>query len=187
MPDIGDALPAVLLQASEAELRATGFCPQPQVHILAEDMEHSYIGYVVCRRFYRGADAASAIAGLGLLPSALMATRLIVVWENRDLRTALELPGEGFPTGIAVLDARLGGHILHWHPFDIEVTGTSSHGIPTIIPHWRPPVRYTDVELLVPIAALLEVWREFRNDDLQRMAIDLQEAGYELNWAASRG
>jgi hypothetical protein len=92
MPDIVEDLPAILLDVAAAALRQTGFYPRPQVHMFAEDLASPYIGYIVCRPFYRGEDAVTAIAGLGLLPSVMGLTRLLVVWEDRDLRTALEMP-----------------------------------------------------------------------------------------------
>ncbi|MEV5484212.1 MULTISPECIES: hypothetical protein [Streptomyces] len=181
MPAVADGVIDTILKVSESMLRDHGLCLRPQVHILAEDMDQPYVGFVTCRLFYRGRDAADALANLGLLPSVLMATRLVVAWEDCDLRTALELPEEHFATGIVILDAGFDGHTLHWHPFDVEVDGTSPHGIPTVIPHWRTSARYANVPLLAPIEALLETWREFRDEDLQETAIALQQAGYELN------
>ncbi|MFF9206024.1 hypothetical protein ACF1AE_30275 [Streptomyces sp. NPDC014986] len=181
MPDLVGTLSDVVLGTSDELLRSHGACPRPQVHILAEDMEQPYVGFVTCRPFYRGADAASALAGLGLFPSVLMATRLLVVWEERDLRTALELPGGSFGTGVVILDAGLDGHTLNWHPFDIEVGGAGPHGTSTVVPHWRTPARYENAQLLTPVAALLDVWREFRHEDIQETAIGLQQAGYEFD------
>lgn len=183
MSHIADELPSILVQASEAQLRETGFCPRPQVHILAEDMEKPYVGYVTCRYFYRGADAAEAIADLGLMPSVLAATRLIVLWEDCDLRTALEMRGESFATGLVVMDAQLDRHTLHWYPFSVEVGGESSFGIPTVIPRWGAPARFENAELLAPVTTLLRTWRELRRDDIQQTAIELQKNGYELHWA----
>ncbi|MET9798711.1 hypothetical protein [Nocardiopsis alba] len=182
MPDLIETLSDMVLETSEELLREHGACLTPQVHILAEDMDQPYVGFISCRPFYRGADAATALAGLGRLPSVLMATRLLVAWEDCDLRTALELPGESFATGMVILDAGTEDHTLYWHPFDIEVGGASPHGIPTVIPHWGARARYENVPLLAPISALLDVWRQFhRDDDIQQTAIELQQAGYGLN------
>lgn len=164
-------------------LRETGFCPRPQVHMFAEDMNNPYVGYMTCRYFYRGADAAEAIADLGLMPSVLAATRLIVLWEDCDLRTALEMRGESFATGLVVMDAQLDRHTLHWYPFAVEAGELSSFGVPTVIPRWGAPARFEGAELVAPVAMLLRTWREFRRDDIQRTAIDLQKNGYELHWA----
>ncbi|MEV1062784.1 hypothetical protein [Streptomyces sp. NPDC050263] len=181
MTDLVESLSKVVLRAGEELLRKTGTYPRPLVHILAEDMDQPYVGFVTCRLFYRGADAASALADLGLFPSVLMATRLVVSWEDRDLRTALELPGEPFANGLVILDAGFEQHTLHWHPFDVEVGEIGPHGTPLVIPHWGTPARIEDVPLLPPIAELLKTWREFRNEDIQETAIRLQEAGYEFN------
>ncbi len=75
---------------ADAALREAGGVPPPAVHILAEDLEQPYVGYLTCRPFSRGADAAAAIAELGELPSVLAATRLVVTWEAQDLNVALE-------------------------------------------------------------------------------------------------
>ncbi|GAA4821220.1 hypothetical protein [Streptomyces ziwulingensis] len=181
MADLVETLSRVLLDTSETLLREQGACPRPQVHVVAEDMEQPYVGFVTCRLFYRGADAAAALANLGLFPSVFRATRLLVVWEDCDLRTALELPGESFPTGVVILDAGLDRHTLNWHPFDIEIGGTSPHGIPTVVPHWGTPARYENVRLLAPIEELLRLWREFRTEDIQETVTELQEAGYEFS------
>ncbi|MBQ0829385.1 hypothetical protein [Streptomyces tagetis] len=181
MADLVETLSDVILKSSETVLRTHGACPRPQVHILAEDMDQPYVGFVTCRLFYRGADAASALAGLGLFPSVLMATRVLVVWEDCDLRTALESPGDSFATGVVILDAGLDEHTLNWHPFDVEVGGTSPHGIPTVIPRWGTTAHYKNVRLPAPVAELLGVWREFRQEDIQETAIRLQEAGYEFD------
>ncbi|WP_035948546.1 hypothetical protein [Parafrankia sp. EUN1f] len=173
---------AIILEASEETISQTGFCPQPQVHIFLEDMDAAYVGYVVSRRFYRGDDAASAIAALGVLPSVLMATRLIIAWEDSDLRTALELPGNGFATGMVLVDASFDRHVLRWHPFRAEAAPAGSAARARVT--WATPARYENVPLLAPIEALLAVWREFRGDDLERTALELQQAGYEVNWAS---
>ncbi|MEY9487745.1 hypothetical protein RKD26_003539 [Streptomyces calvus] len=181
MPDLVETLIDVVLETSDELLRSHGACPRPQVQILAEDMDQPYVGFVTCRPFYRGEDAASALADLGLFPSVLMATRLLVVWEDCDLRTALQLPGESFDTGVVILDASLETHTLNWYPFDVEVGDAGPHGIPTVVPHWRTPARFENVQLLAPIAELLEIWREFRHEDIQETAIELQRAGYEFS------
>lgn len=191
MQNIVEELPAILLDAAAAELRQTGFYPRPQVHMFAEDMANPYIGYIVCRPFYRGDDAVTAIANLGLLPSVMGVTRLLTLWEDRDLRTALEMPGSAeAATGISLLDAQPDGHTLHWHPFDAEPTGVAQHGpyqVQTINPRWRKPAQFKNVQLLRPISNLLGTWREPRQNDIQQTAVGLQDAGYELNWVTRNG
>ncbi|MEU0519995.1 hypothetical protein [Streptosporangium sp. NPDC006007] len=183
MPDIANELPHILLEASEAYIRAGGAAPPPQLHLLAEDLDVPYLGYMVCRRFYRGADAASAVADLGLLPSVLVATRIIAVWEDSDMRTAFELSGAPFATAMVILDARLDGHTLHWHPFGAGLSAPDHTGESEVVIKWGISNKYENVDLLAPFAALLQVWREFRKDDLEQTVTRLREAGYELNWA----
>ncbi|GAB1817654.1 hypothetical protein [Herbidospora sp. RD11066] len=183
MTDIVEKLPNILLKAVDAQIRAGGGGLRPQVHILAEDMNAAYVGYVECRPFYRGADAASALANLGVLPSVFKATRLFVVWEDHDIRTALEIQGEHINQGIAILDARFNGHTLRWHPFSAvgrQVNGGREISVDLT---WGTPAHYENVRLLAPFEALLRVWRELRDDDLERTAVLLQKAGYVLNWA----
>ncbi|MBO4273126.1 hypothetical protein [Microbispora triticiradicis] len=183
MPDIAEQLPAALLEAVDVQIRADGSCPRPQVHILAEDLDAAYLGHVVCRRFYRGADAAAALGGLGVLPSVVKATRLFVLWEERDLRTALEIQKESDASALVIVDARFDGHTLHWHPFNARLAPASSGREPAILVQWDTPARYENVPLPPPIESLLQTWRELWDDDLERTAVQLQEAGYELYWA----
>jgi len=178
-----DEIESSVVDAADHLLRTTGFCPPPSVHILAEDIDQPYVGFVSCRPFYRGADAAAAITDLGLLPSVLAATRLVVTWEDCDLRTALQVPGDTFPTAIVPLEADRTDHTLFWHPFDAQPGPRSEVGVPTLQPHWHQSVRYTNPQLLEPVAALLGLWRQVQRDDVERTASDLQRAGYTIRWA----
>ncbi|MEV7907770.1 hypothetical protein, partial [Streptomyces anulatus] len=151
MPDIVKELPRILLESSEAYIRACGAVPPPQLHILLEDRGVPYVGYMVCRRFYRGADAATATANLGVLPSVLKATRIMAVWEDSDMRTAFELPGGPFAMGISILDARLNGqHTLHWNPFSAVLGAPSRWRKREVVINWGPSSRYENVQLLAP-------------------------------------
>ncbi|MFD0316248.1 hypothetical protein [Streptomyces flavalbus] len=181
MTDLVEALSRAILETGEELMREHGACLRPQVHILAEDMDQPYVGFITCRPFYRGADAATALTGLGLFPSVLMATRLLVAWDDRDLRTGLEMPGEPYDRGLVILDATFEDHTLHWHPYDYEVLGDTDYGTTRIKPLWNPPAHYRDVPLLPPISDLLALWKEFRRDDIQETAIELQRAGYEFD------
>jgi len=182
VPDIITELPRILIEASKAELYATGAGPRPQVHMLAEDMSHPYIGSVTCRRFYRGHDVVTAIGDLGALPSVMKMTRLMILWENRDLATALEQEKGPFPWGLMLVDARLKQHTLHQYPFEPVPTGQVVDGVPTIRLQWETPQRSEDARLPDPITRLLRTWRELRDDDMQETAIALQRSGYELHW-----
>lgn len=182
MPDITAELPRILIEASKAELYATGAVPRPQVHMLAEDMPSSYIGFVTCRRFYRGHDTVVAIGDLGTLPSVMKMTRLMVLWESCDLATALEQEKGPFPMGLMLVDARLNQHTLHQYPFEPVPTGQVVDGVPTIRLQWETPQRSENARLPDPITRLLSTWRELRDDEIQKTAIALERSGYELHW-----
>ncbi|GII87239.1 hypothetical protein Ssi03_52290 [Sphaerisporangium siamense] len=142
-------------------------------------MDPPYVGYISSRGFTPGADGVAAISDLGVLPSVLKATRLLVLWEERYLRVGFGMPVEAFESGVVVLDARFRGHTLHWRPFTATPATTPGRALHL---QWGTPARYEDVELPGPVATLLGVWREFRDDDLTHTVIRLQEAGYEVNW-----
>jgi hypothetical protein len=178
-----DGIRDSMVQVADDLLRQTGFCPRPMVHMFAEDLAQPYIGYVTCRDFMRGADAVDAIAGLGLLPSVLAATGLVVVWEDCDLRTALEMPGNSFATAIVTVEASFTEHTLTWHPFDVQIGPLSEAGLPTVQPQWKPILRYTNPVLLSPVTGLLDLWRQVRRDDIRQTALGLQQVGYTINWA----
>jgi hypothetical protein len=91
---------------------------------------------------------------------------------------------------MSLLDARPDGHTLHWHPFEAEPTGVTQHSlyqVQTVNPRWRKPARFEDIPLLRPISDLLALWRELRRDDIQRTAIGLEKAGYEMHWISRHG
>jgi hypothetical protein len=178
MPDLASEVLSAIIEESEAHIQETGQCPRPQVHILAEDRPapYQYIGYIISRRFYRGADAATAIASLGRLPSALAATRLFVVWEEVDLRTALEMPIQRPVHGLSVVDVRADGNTMLWLPVGAVQVGSE------IVVDWGKPARHENVTLPSPVEDLIKVWRE-PPDDLERTVLDLQEAGYRIRWS----
>jgi hypothetical protein len=181
VPDYA-GVPNALIDASKAELYATGAVPRPQVHMFAEDMENEYIGFVTCRMFYRGRDAATAITNLGVLPSVLKMTRLMILWENSDLSIALEQGQGPFPMGLMLVDARFDQHTLHRHSFEAVPTGQVVDGVPTITLQWETPQRSENAPLPDPITRLLRTWRELREDDMQKTATALQRAGYKIDW-----
>ncbi|MFJ6673278.1 hypothetical protein ACIQMJ_19380 [Actinosynnema sp. NPDC091369] len=186
MPDIVTELPRIVVRAAKAELHTTGAVPRPQVHLLSNDPDQPYSGYLICRRFYRGADAVAAIAELGALPSAMRSSRLVVLWEHLDLSTALELGGEPFPMALTLVEATLDDHVLHWIPFDPVPTGQVVDGVPTLRLEWGEPGRYENVPLPAPITGLLRRWRELRGD-ARSTARDLEERGYMFNSARRAG
>jgi hypothetical protein len=145
------------------------------------------VGYLPCRPFSRGQDAATAISLLGLLPAALGASRLVVTWENEDLCTALQLPhgGSGFPNALVVVDASRRGHTVRWHPLRLHVSPPDRAGLPIVTPEWGPAHRDQHAELPAPVAELLAVWRSpkpWSDADLLKLYASLESTGYEMRW-----
>jgi len=180
-----DRLAGVAVEAAEEMLRVHGLCPPPTVHMVCADMDPPYAGMLTCRPFYRGADAEQAVAAMGALPSALWATHLLVVWEHADLCTALELPGETFPSGVVVLEATISEHTVRWYPFATRFGPVGTSGMPTVMPDWETPQRHPGGWLPEPVVKLLKSWREWSADDvLQERVVRLERAGYRIRWTA---
>lgn len=189
MGDVGewvDRLAESAVMATDAGLREAGMVPPPSVHVLVAGLDPPYVGYLTCRQFYRGADAAAAVASMGLLGSMLGASRLVVTWENADLCTALELPGDdGFPAGVMAVDADRNGHVLRWHPMRMHPGPLSRAGAQTIAPEWGPRDRTRSAALPVPVANLLAIWREPRawpDTDVISMYARMEVGGYSMRW-----
>jgi hypothetical protein len=182
--DAAEAVARASIEGAEQLLREVALCPPPTVHILSRHMAPPYLGYVSSRPFYRGMDAAHAVRELGLLPSLLCATQLVVVWEYADLCTAIDLPNDrGFPTAIVVLDANLDDHVLRWHPFEMRVGPIGSTGLPTVVPEWGSPSQIPGAPLPLPVVDLLARWREWRPGDVGAAIAELEAAGYRIWWA----
>lgn len=187
-----DAIKAVVVSAV-ADVLPTGVAPRPQVHIFDDTLEQPYYGYVVCRRYYRGHDAAAAITHLGRIAAAMCASHLLVVWEESDLRTSIHggEPGD-HPHGLAVLDAPflLGStHMLDWHPFQWR-TSDSTHVYftnPALGLEWGQASRHPGAPLPDPVPALLMSWRapaRFGLDGGERTLTEAVSAGYEFHLTA---
>ena len=177
---VGDALRAGL----DAELRATGGVLAPTVHILAEDLDQPLVAAVTCRRFHRGRDAAAAITELGLLPSAMSATRLVVAWEAQDLNVALEAPVDPDGSALVLLDAHVrGAQRVSWYPLRCRHGQPGEHAV--IVAEWAPPLIVEDPPLPDPVAALLAVWRRCFDLDLDATVAHLEAAGYRMRWFVS--
>lgn len=156
----------------------------PTVHMLSGHLASPYVGSVATRPFYRGADAAAAVAALGRLPSLLCATQLVVVWEYADLCTALERPAAArAPNALVVVDADLDRHLLDWHPFELHVGLVGPSGLPIGAPEWGPAASYPDAPLPQPVAELLTVWREWRPGDVAAETRALESVGFRVRWA----
>lgn len=180
-----DRLAGGVVEAAEEMLRVHGYCPPPTVHMVCADMDPPYAGMLTCRPFYRGVDAAGAVAAMGALPAAVWATHLLVVWEHCDLCTALGLPGESFPSAVVVLEATISEHTVRWYPYATRFGPVGTSGMPTVLPKWETPQRHPGAALPEPVARLLESWRAWSGEDeLQQQAMGLERAGYRIRWTA---
>lgn len=175
----------------EQSLAETGLVPPPRMHALLDGLDLPYVGYLTCRPMYRGQDALQAVRVMGLLGSMLLATRLVVTFENADLCTALQLPGaDDVATGVAVVDAdRAGSHVLRWHPATFRDDGPPDvRGAPGHRAVWgRTRVYGGDVQLPVAVAELLGGWRHPRTytpDDLVESLAAMETSGYVMRWVA---
>lgn len=191
MPNNGSIVEAIrdaIRHAAAEELRL-GFAPRPQIHILDDAIEQPYVGYVMCRPYYRGQDAGTAISHLGRIAAAMCATHLVVAWEESDLRTSIfgGSPDE-HPNGLAVLDAPFvpPSHTLLWSPFHYYSSdGTPpKRNSPTLRISWEQVVLTSGVPLPEPISSLLLGWRApplFGPESVERTLAEALEAGYEIH------
>ncbi|MCH9667024.1 MAG: hypothetical protein K0U76_17235 [Actinomycetia bacterium] len=165
-----------------ADVLPTGIAPRPQIHVLGDTFDQPYIGYVVCRPYYRGHDAMAAISHLGRIAAAMCATRLVVVWEEFDLRTSILGPSDNYPNGLALLDAEFpSSHNLTWLPFDYYTSARSS----TLGLSWGHPSTQLDIALPEPIPSLLTAWRApapFGQDGVEHTLTEALHDGYEMHF-----
>lgn len=175
-------LAEVSTEVADQLLREVGSCTPPTLHMLDSGFEPCYLGSCTSRSFYRGEDAARAVAELGTLASGLIVERIVVTWENADLCTALELEGESFGTAQVVLDADIDGYEVIWHPFNIELGPESATtGLPTIIPTWLEPKRSSNGELPLVMSSLLDKWKTFDPSiDVNELFDRFEREGYTL-------
>ncbi len=187
-----DAVESGSVELAEEMLSSVGQVRPPTVHMLSKHLPQPYMGSVVTRPFRPGADAASAVAALGLLPSVVPATRLVVVWEYSDLCAAMDLPGwrDGrYPLGLVVLDADLAEHVVRWHPFWMRTDALAGQSaqLPAgarVWPEWGAVVRHPRAELPGPVAELLAVWRALPGGDVAQTRGQLEAAGFVVNWVS---
>jgi hypothetical protein len=157
--DWGETLDAMAVQAAAEEIRATGRCLPPRLHVVVDGLELPYVGFLTCRPFYRGDDAITAVGMMGVLGSMLDASRLVLTWEHQDMCAALRLPDA--PAGQVVLDAhRVGGHVLRWHPVWIDHDPRRPDGQPSAVPVWGPTDVVPDAALPPYAAARVAMWRQ---------------------------
>lgn len=184
-------LKRISLEVARETLR-TGFCMAPQVHLFFEP-DDEYIGYVSCREYYRGQDAVAAIGHLGVIAAAMCATRLLVVWEESDLRTSIFGPSATvYANGLALLETSLTDHEITRHPFRY----TNGHAQPPSLTayldiQWGQPSTQAKVDLLPGTRDLIDSWRAEMVSShgpqwVQAITDDAVAAGYSIRPARSQ-
>jgi hypothetical protein len=174
-----DRLETSAVEAQEHLMREFGMCPPPTVHMIHKDLDPQYLGSIRARSFRAGTDAEAAVSDLGLLPSMLGVSHLVVVWDHVDLRLAMVQPPEGV-SGLVVLVADRTRHTLRWHPFDAHPS-QNERGRPTSTPAWAPVRHYPEARLPEPIAYLLELWRVDHRGDVAVLIKQLAAAGFSMS------
>jgi hypothetical protein len=169
---------ASLVTADEL-LRAGQAAAPLTVHLLRADRNPPYVGYLACRPYCPGRDAADAVGLMGQLPSVLAATHLVVVREFAALWSALEPSGRPAPTGLVVVEASMVDHIVGWHPFRRRPAVSGSAAV-----EWGSASRNPNGLLPVTVEYLLSTWRSRIDNDVPAVAKMLKRAGYRLRWAA---
>ena len=194
-----DTLAVSSARLVETTLTGQGFVLPPTVYLMSKYAHPPLLGTVTTRPFYRGADAAEAVARLGVLPAAAKALRLlvVVVWENADLCAALNRPGwqDGrYPCGVVAVDAHRDeriGHTVRWQPFSVTAVdpvtrpdqiGLTAQGWPVALA-WGTPQQYRNGRLPAEIAELLAVWRRPRpKDEVEALRAELTATGFVVTW-----
>jgi hypothetical protein len=162
--DVVSAVEDACLAGAEATLKNGGFVPRPQLHMLIDDWDQPYVGYVDTRPYCHGSDAFNAIRQLADAPAAIAATRVVMAWESADLCNSLHGPGE-YPNGLAIVVASVeGGHTLRWHPLVLHLAGLDAAARPTMEPEWGQPTSVDDALLPAVMTAVLARWRSLDGD-----------------------
>ena len=180
--DVIDVVERACLAAADNAMHAGGFVPQPQMHMLIDRWQQPYVGYVLTRPYRQGLDAVKAIMRLADAAAAVRATRVVLAWEDADLRTSLHGPGD-YPNGIAIVVASVGGeHSLRWHPVVLDVGSRGESGLPSVRPDWGVPVTVDGATLPPVMAAVLNTWRALEGDPRAVFA-ELIAGGYPVQAA----
>ena len=179
--DWGETLDTMCVQAAGDEIRQSGRCLAPRLHLLVDGPELPYVGYLACRPFYRGDDAITAVGMMGAMAALLGASRVVLTWEHQDMCAALRLPDA--PAGQVVLDAyREGGrHVLRWHPVWIEPDPQHRDSESGSTPAWGPTDTVPDADLPPFAGACLAAWRqpgEWTDAQLLARMVWFEQNGY---------
>lgn len=153
-----------------------GSCPPPKVYMFIDDWDPPVVSAISTRPYYRGADAAAAIAHLGAMPASIMATRLLLVWDEYDLRTSLYGDGD-HARGLVAVHATFTGHLLHWYPYTLAIEDPE-RGLSSIQITWDEPLAHPDAPLPDPILRILQCWHQLAEPDPQVVIPRLEAEGY---------
>ena len=181
LSEVVPAISQAVLSAAAQVMESTGVLPRPQVHMFVDDPDQPYAGYVETRDFYQGEDAARAISGLGYPPSALPASRVLMVWEHADLLTALGLPQPVHESALVFLDATVDDHRIDWYPYTAAPGSRSRLDV-----SWGEPRTLHRPTLPAPVAEALAIWRRFIPEDFEAIVAALRHNGYEFTAMARR-
>ncbi len=180
--DWGETLDGMAVQAAGEEIRATGRCLPPRLHVLVDGLDLPYVGFLTCRPFYRGDDAVAAVGMMGELGSMLGASRLVLTWEHQDMAAALHQPDA--PAGQVVLDApRRGVHVLRWHP--VWIDPAAAGGGSGVAPVWGPVDTVPAADLPPFAGACLATWlrpAEWTAPRLVERLAWFERSGYVMRW-----
>lgn len=180
---IAEKVIQITFDATENLLRSHGAVPPPSAHLFMEEYDQPYVGWITTRPFRYGADAAAAIARLGLLPSVLLANRVVLVWEHADLLTGLTEPGQNYPHAMVAVEATFTTHTMTWRPFTVKFGPTSPNtGLPVCYPTFAKAQLLSAPALPHPVSDAIATWRALRMDaDMDATFAALQAEGYRIN------
>lgn len=185
LDEMVDRLDSVAVDTADQMIQEAGLVPPPSVHLLLDEVDPPYLGYVRSREFHRGEDAARAVTGLGLFGSLFGVSRMVVSWEYCDLAVALEEPdADAAPMGIVVLDATPIGHTVRWHPMRLHA-GPVVEGVQTVRPEWGEVRRYENGDLPRPVESMLRVWRTpntMSDLEISATCAEMEAGGYSVRW-----
>jgi hypothetical protein len=173
-------------EAAESTMRTFGGSPpMPTVHVFTEHVTaQPYAGFMSARPPAVGRHTMASVAGLGLLPLALAATRVVIVWEQADLETSLHGPDCAHINALVAVEATHDAHTVvikpfttRWERTDAAVSGRRC------LPHFGPARTLSAGPLPAPIIDALALWRTNPTPDATRKAAllsTLASLGYHV-------
>lgn len=177
--DVAAAVQHTLLDSAKRLLCEAGVLPPPQLHLFTDEPDVHYAGCVLVRKFDPGEDAALAIRALGRPSAALPASRILLIWEQVDLLTALGEPISDDERALVFLEATPNDHTVTWYPCTAVHTSQDSVEI-----EWGLPLVADRPNLPGPIGDVLDIWREFSQADFATTVKELERDGYHYGGSA---